>query len=89
MNPRSRIISMREVFRPALHLGETYWPVRFDGGAMADAVVRVCHEGEYDGVEIADIAASAFRWRRRLGHGFSRRWESEHDVTLRTSGRSS
>lgn len=54
---------MREVFRPGLHLGEIYHPVRFDGPLMADAVARVCDEGVYDGVEIADFADRAIRLR--------------------------
>ncbi len=54
---------MRQVFRPGLHLGETHHPVRFDGSIITDALARVCDEGEYDGVELADIPEKAMRLR--------------------------
>ena len=56
-------IEMRQIFRPGLHLGEIYYPVRFDGAVMADAVARACVEGEYDGVEIADLPDRTVRLR--------------------------
>jgi sugar phosphate isomerase/epimerase len=40
-----------------------YYSARFDGEIMADAVARVCDEGEYDGVEIADLPDRAIRLR--------------------------
>ena len=38
-------------------------PVRFDGAIIADALARVCDEGEYDGVEIPDMLDEAIRVR--------------------------
>ena len=56
-------LEMRQVFRPGLHLGETHHPVRFDGRTIAEAVARVCDQGEYEGVEIADLPDPAARLR--------------------------
>ncbi len=54
---------MRQAFRSGLHLGEIFFPVRLDGGAMVEAVARACAEGEYEGVEIADLADRSVRLR--------------------------
>ena len=57
--------SMCNAFKPAVLLGETHNPFRYERGVIADAVDRIADMGFYRAVELPDVPC--VRDRRRIG----------------------